>query len=183
MVVFQKEEVVKTNELERDVNGLIQRDTRKKFYKDRSAKIEHYSLLLRDEKINVKRFLKIMANVDNKIVFLESDFPMLDIDEIDFENTNDKELFSDILKNLNENSAADPNSPTVSIEPSTSTLEQPQTKSQPPVLTRSKARKATQQKDHPSSSLLTTPSRKRRVVNESEESQFGIGSKRSKVIE
>lgn len=80
--VYQREEAVKSNELERDVNGLIQKDTRKKKFKDRSFTIEHYSRLLLNEKITVSRFLKTMACMDNKIVFEEHEYPALEPHEI-----------------------------------------------------------------------------------------------------
>lgn len=191
MAVFQREEVVKANELERDINGLIQRDSRKKLYKDRSAKIEHYSLLLKDEKINVKRFLKIMAHIDNKIVFAENEFPVLDADEIEFDDSRDKDLYTDIVKNLNGNASVQANdeTPTTSTAPivtskdSSDTLEQPQ--SQPPVLTRSKARKAMKHREEKepteSSTALTNENRKRRV-EESKKTQHENRSKRAKVI-
>lgn len=75
MTVYQKEEVVKTNELERDVGGLLQKDTRKKKFKDRSLVIEHYSKLLKDDKIRVGRFLQLMSNMDNKVVIQEHEYP------------------------------------------------------------------------------------------------------------
>lgn len=69
--------MVKTNELERDVAGLVQKDTRKKKFKDRSLVIEHYSKLLKDDKIRVGRFLQIMANMDNKVVIQEHEYPLV----------------------------------------------------------------------------------------------------------
>lgn len=81
MAAFQKEELVKSNELERA--GLIQRDTRRKMYKDRSLKIEFYSQQLADNKISVKRFMKLMCNMDNKIIFNDNEFPVLEVDEIE----------------------------------------------------------------------------------------------------
>lgn len=200
MTVFQKEEVIKTNELERDFNGLIQRDSQKKMYKDRSAKIEHYSLMLRDEKITVKRFLKTMANVDNKIVFAESDFPTLDTDEIEFDDSRDKDLYIDIVTNLNGNATVQANdssfatSTTPTIIASTNVSDaleesKSQSQSQPPVMTRSKARKASKQKESAeassSSSSLTNANRKRRLAergrDENEKMQLDDGSKRAKV--
>lgn len=89
MAVYQKEEVVKANELERDIGGLIQKDTRKKKFKDRSLVIEHYSTLLNENKLRVGRFLQIMANMDNKIIIQEHEYPVLNADEIEFENNDD----------------------------------------------------------------------------------------------
>lgn len=89
LAVYQKEEVVKTNELERDIGGLIQKDTRKKKFKDRSLVIEHYSKQLKENKLRVGRFLQIMANMDNKIIIQEHEYPVLNADEIEFENTDD----------------------------------------------------------------------------------------------
>lgn len=103
MAVFQREEAIKTNELERDVNGLIQKDNRKKKFRDRSLIIEHYSLLLRDEKITVSRFLKTMINMDNRVVFQEHEFPTLDLDEIEFINTEEKENMRVLLGKPNDN--------------------------------------------------------------------------------
>lgn len=204
MTVFQKEEVIKTNELERDFNGLIQRDSQKKMYKDRSAKIEHYSLMLRDEKITVKRFLKTMANVDNKIVFAESDFPTLDTDEIEFDDSRDKDLYIDIVTNLNGNATVQANdssfatstTPTIIASKNVSdaleeSKSQSQAQAQPPVMTRSKARKASKQKESAeassSSSSLTNENRKRRLAergrDENEKMQLDDGSKRAKVCE
>lgn len=75
MTVYQKEEVVRTNELERDISGLIQKDTRKKKFKDRSLVIEHYSQLLSNNKLRIGRFLQIMANMDNKIIIQDHEYP------------------------------------------------------------------------------------------------------------
>lgn len=97
MTTFQKEEAVKTNELERDVNGFIQKDTRKKKYKDRSMKIEFYSHQLNENKISVKRFLKLMCHVDNKIVFDEGDYPVLDPNELEFESLEDLKEYENII--------------------------------------------------------------------------------------
>lgn len=197
MTVFQKEEVVKTNELERDIAGLIQKDTKKKFYKDRSAKIEFYSLQLRDDKISVKRFLKIMANVDNKIIFEESDFSVLDVDEIEFSSSEDKDLYTDIVKKVNGNtpamkskddtSATPTQTPTPTLTPKPSTSTKPL--SSPTILTRSKSRKVLRMNalvannKEISSPLRRT--RKRCVVDsnvaENENSSSGRCNKRAKV--
>lgn len=103
MTVFQREEAIKTNELERDVSGLIQKDTRKRKFKDRSLIIEHYSRQFRDEKISVTRFLKTMINMDNKVVFQEHEYPTLDLDEIDFINTEEREKMRALLGKPNGN--------------------------------------------------------------------------------
>lgn len=95
--MYQRIELMKTNELEKDVTGLIQKDTRKKKFKDRSLLIEHYSCQLRDEKISVGRFLSIMSNMDNKIAFEGHEFPELDLHEIPFENSDDLEQYKAIM--------------------------------------------------------------------------------------
>lgn len=98
MATFQREEVVKSDELERDVDGLIQPDKRKKKYKDRSMIIEQYSQLLKNENISVARFLKTMVNMDNKITFLEHEYPILELEDIDFKTVEDLTRFKEILK-------------------------------------------------------------------------------------
>lgn len=98
MTVFQKEELLKTNELERDMNGLIQKDTRRKTFRDRSVKIEYFSRQLAENRINLKRFLKMMINMDNKIVFNEHEYPVLEKDEIEFESIDDLKQYEQILK-------------------------------------------------------------------------------------
>lgn len=59
--------------------------------------IEHYSRLLRDEKLSIGRFLTIMANMDNKIVFEEHEYPPLDVDEIEFETSDELEKVKVLL--------------------------------------------------------------------------------------
>lgn len=98
--VYQREEVVKTETLERDVNGLIQNDSRKKKFKDRSLVIEHYSTLLRDGKISISRFLNTMSNMDNKIAFEENEYPDLTPDEIGFQTDVDLEQFMEMGQNI-----------------------------------------------------------------------------------
>ena len=180
--------MVKSNELERDVAGLIQRDFQKKIIKDRSAKIEHYSIMLRDDKISIKRFLKIMANVDNKIVFDESEFPTLDVDEIEFTNDADKDLYTDIVKKLNGYATAKANDNT------TSTLETPTARPEsviatlphPPLMTRSKTRKAMKQKEPIQPPSLKNRKRKHQAhetnQNEGNNLQPTTSGKRTKVI-
>lgn len=103
MACYQREEVIKTNQLERDVNGLIQNDSRKKKYKDRSAIIEQYSILLRNEKIGVVRFLNTMSNMDNKIAFEDHEFPELNPDSLGFEFNEDLGIFTEITSNDSNN--------------------------------------------------------------------------------
>lgn len=74
---LQKEEVSKAEQLEGDVEGLIQRNTQKKYYKDRSEVIKQYSQLVRDNQISPQLFLKTMANPRNKILFSDSQIPVL----------------------------------------------------------------------------------------------------------
>lgn len=95
--MYQKEEVVKTNELERDISGLIQKDTRKKKYKERSLVIEHYSQLLSKNKIRIGRFLQMMANMDNKIIIQEHEYPILNSEDIEFESTEDLNDFNTLM--------------------------------------------------------------------------------------
>lgn len=98
LTVYQKEEVVKTNELERDISGLMQKDTRKKRFKDRSLIIEHYSQLLSENKLRVARFLQIMANMDNQIIIQEHEYPVLNTEDIEFESIEDFDRFTAITK-------------------------------------------------------------------------------------
>lgn len=184
--MFQKEELVKANELERDFAGLIQKDTKKKLYKDRSAKIEFYSLLLRDEKISEKHFLKMMANVDNKIVFNEAEFPVLDLDEIEFADDTDKNLYNDMLKESISNDLVQSSDsiPVVLSEPVTApenvTVTSPK---QPSVLTRSQARKALKKDELTAEKGLPAPVRrnnKRRAEEKNSVDATETG-KRSKV--
>lgn len=176
MSVFQREEVVKSNELERDLAGLIQKDTKKKLYKDRSAKIEMYSIKLRDDKIGVKYFLKVMANIDNKIVFDEAEFP----DEIGFVDTAGKNLSSAASGTQTSDEI-----PVVLSTPSTASENVTVTLPKPPsVLTRAKARKALKQSDLVSESISSSPiACKRRMEKETDGnvSEIGECSKRSKV--
>lgn len=189
MAVFQKEELVKANELERDFAGLIQKDTQKKFYKDRSAKIEHYSLMLRDEKISEKHFLKIMANMDNKIVFDEAEYPVLDLDEIEFADNTEKNLYNDILKESVSNNSAQSSDtiPVVLSEPATTPENVAVTSPEKPsILTRSKARKAL--KENVTEKALPAPTKrntKRRAEEKDSEdaTETGNSTKRSKVCQ
>lgn len=174
--------MIKANELERDLAGLIQKDTKKKLYKDRSAKIEQYSLLLREEKISCKQFLNTMANVDNKIIFDEGEFPVIDPDEIEFSDIADKNLYSEILKERFSNDLAQASDAIpVVLNTSTDVTENVSiTSPEPPtILTRSQARKALQKKD------LTSPkkrSNKRRAQGENSNNASEIErSKRTKV--
>lgn len=152
LAVFQREEAVKANELERDVNGLIQRDTQKKKFKDRSLIIEHYSLLLQSGKINVARFLKTMTNMDNKIAFEEHEYPVLDLTQIDFQTEADCDKVRSLLKRTESidsaplvmNSDISPQIEIVVPEPLNT-----------PILTRGKARKAALSKSKESTSKIT----------------------------
>lgn len=160
MTVFQKEEVVKTNELERDVAGLIQRDTRRKTFRDRSVKIEYYSHQLADDKISAKRFLKMMCHMDNKIVFNEHEYPILDTNEIEFENSDDLKQYEKIIIEANDSdpilmksSSGDHENISVASQKELTSKSQPK---KPTVLTRSKARKIAQLKDSGASSSEAT---------------------------
>lgn len=153
--VWQREEVVKANELERDVFGLIQKDSRKKKIRERSQIIGQYSKLLQDGKISVGRFLITMANIDNKIVFDEQEYPTLDLDEIEFEYTEDLDKMRELLKQ-SVHKDADPiiystsTKSNENIATECNKLNEPKTKSKqiaPPVLTRSKARKLASNKN------------------------------------
>lgn len=161
--VFQREEVVKCNELERDVTGLIQKDTRKKKYKDRAVVIEHFSRLLESKKISVRQFLSMMSNMDNKIAFGEHEFPALDIGDFEFETATEQERFEQILQKPNDAAPI----------PAKSSLKRKRTKKivsdqDTPVLTRSKARKAQQQELSAvtSSIQLETAQPRKRSANE-----------------
>lgn len=148
--VWQREELIKTDELERDVTGLIQKDTRKKKFRERSEIIRQYSQFLQDDKISVGRFLVTMANMDSKIVFDEQEYPALDLDEIEFECPDDSNKMREYLKQTVGSNDSDPiiySSPTKSNENITTgykKINASKAKSKPnlpPVLTRSKARK------------------------------------------
>lgn len=185
--------------------GLIQKDTTKKVYKDRSAKIEHYSLMLRDGKINEKYFLKIMANVDNKIVFDEAEFPNLDVDEIEFADDADKDLYIDILKQSNAKGSASSSDAvpvngsasssdavpvvgsasssdevpvvlsTTNTDPESVTVTSPKS---PIILTRSKSRKALKKNDSVPEKELSAPNKrnnKRRAEENSSENVSEAG--------
>lgn len=148
MTVFQREEAIKSNELERDVNGLIQKDTRKRKFKDRSFVIEHYSRLLQDNKITATRFLKTMVNMDNKVVFQEHEYPILDLDEIDFANNVDKEKMKSVLGKPDDSdkspivlSASENDCQALSVESRGHQASRQKMIEDSPILTRSKARK------------------------------------------
>lgn len=98
LAVYQREELTKTNELELDVRGVLQKDTQKKKYRDRSSIIEQYSKLLKANKISVRRFLVIMSNMDNKIVYDEHEYPKLDIEDIEFESSDDMEKYKSMTQ-------------------------------------------------------------------------------------
>lgn len=66
---LQKEELMKTEELEHDTEGAMQRDFRKKKDQLRAKNIAKYSLLLQSDKITPKLVVKTMANMNNKIIF------------------------------------------------------------------------------------------------------------------
>lgn len=54
--VLQKEEVAKTEQLENDIEGTIQKSNQRKFYKKRSEFIKEYSIRLKEEKIDTQLF-------------------------------------------------------------------------------------------------------------------------------
>lgn len=164
---------MKTNELEKDVKGLIQKETRKKKFRDRSTIIEHYSRLLRDEKLNVGYFLTIMANMDNKIVYEENEFPALDLDEIQFSNSDDLEKVKSLLgltalsTNLSvqnapnaggsktKNTKTKPNKSSKTSQQQQSGVNSSKTGSESTVMTRSKARKAASREESNNSPNIT----------------------------
>lgn len=98
LLVYQREELTKTNELELDVRGVLQKDTQRKKYKDRSSIIEQYSKMLKANKISVRRFLVIMSNMDNKIVYDEHEYPKLDVEDIDFESSDDMDKYKSMTQ-------------------------------------------------------------------------------------
>lgn len=68
---LQREELCKTDEFYRHVNGKIQPDTRKNFYVHRNEMIIKYSEKLKNGELNYKHFLNVMSNNNNKIFFDE----------------------------------------------------------------------------------------------------------------
>lgn len=150
--VFQKVELLKATELERDVDGLIQNDTRKKKFRDRSMKIEFFSKQLRDDKISAKRFMKLMANMDNKIIFDESEYPALELDDLEFDSVQSQEHYKQIIENSDKDDTtptimrnnADDSETVVVIRSAESNRAQENTKT---ILTRSKKRKLDKKKD------------------------------------
>lgn len=71
---FQKEEVVKADQFQRDVKGNKQPDRRNAFYKKRALLIEKYSNQLLQKEITTRQFLSIMANVNNEVICHEKEF-------------------------------------------------------------------------------------------------------------
>lgn len=148
-------------------------------------------MLLKDDEIKVKQFLKIMANIDNKIIFNEGEFPVIDPDEIKFSDDIDKDLYKNILKESNSSNLAQSSDPIpVVLSTSTATSENVNVTSPKPstILTRSKARKALKKKDLLSNEVLTLPknrNNKRRADEEDNNSisQEGECVKRSKVCQ
>lgn len=77
---LQKEEAMKTDEFQRDVNGTPQRDGRKLLYKKRAEMIETYSAQLSSGKINWKYFVNVMSNLNNKILYDDSEMFLTETD-------------------------------------------------------------------------------------------------------
>lgn len=77
---LQIEELVSTEDLEKYVNGTIQRSYQKPFFKKRSELIHKYSMLLKNEQITPFLFLKTMANIKNKILYADSDVSLHSIE-------------------------------------------------------------------------------------------------------
>lgn len=156
--MYQREEVLKCNELERDVSGLIQTDTRKKKFKDRSLVIEHFSQLLQNKKITVSRFLCMMSNMDNKIAFEEFEFPALNIDEISFETESDREQFMNTQqsaeKGVNGAHALATRKGAKGTKKTTKTV----VNQEVPILTRSKTRKAAARQQKQSNDFVANSS-------------------------
>lgn len=150
--MYQREEVLKCNELERDVGGLIQKDDRKKKFKDRALVIEHYSRLLDAKKISVKRFLCVMSNMDNKVAFEEFEYPALDVNDIEFETEGDREQF------LNEQQSASMDVKKDKVKAKRKRVPKVVRNQEEVVLTRSKARKAAAQKEKQSNNPIATSS-------------------------
>lgn len=78
--VLQKEEVTKVEQLENEINGTIQRNNQKIYYKKRSEVIKEYSQRLEEKQISTSHFLKIMANPKNAILFTDGQISIHDIE-------------------------------------------------------------------------------------------------------
>lgn len=65
---LQKEETVKADQFSRDVDGTLQPDRRKKFFKKRSELISKYWSELEKKVVTPKHFVSIMANINNEIL-------------------------------------------------------------------------------------------------------------------
>lgn len=100
---LRDEEVIKADEFCRHVNGKVQPDKRKKFYKKRSELIRNYSLQLESKKINFKLFVNTMANIDNEVLYSDE---VISTHETEVELTVDTELIvgDDIAENTQEES-------------------------------------------------------------------------------
>lgn len=104
---------------------------------------------MQDGKISVGRFLITMANMDNKIVFDEQEYPAIDLDELEFECSDDLDKMREYLKQPVDNDSdplvySESTKSNENITTTSKTLKSTKTKSKsdmPPVLTRSKARK------------------------------------------
>lgn len=86
---LQKEETVKADQFSRDVDGTLQPDRRKNFFKKRSELIAKYWTELEKKVVTPKHFVSIMANINNEILY---DDKMMYTSEIDIKLSNETEL-------------------------------------------------------------------------------------------
>lgn len=86
---LQKEETVKADQFSRDINGILQPDRRKMFFKKRAQLISKYWKQLEKKIITPKHFLSIMANLNNEIL---CDEKLMFTDEIDLKLSNENIL-------------------------------------------------------------------------------------------
>lgn len=71
---LQKEEAVKSDQFNRDINGTVQPDRRKAFYKLRASIIERHSIELQQKVISFRHFLSVMRTWTITLYILKMNF-------------------------------------------------------------------------------------------------------------
>lgn len=83
---LQNEEAAKADQFSRDIDGVVQPDGRKLFYKKRSALISKYWSELEKSVVTPRHFVCVMANINNEILYDEK---LIFTNDVDLKMSND----------------------------------------------------------------------------------------------